>query len=317
MSRLCTLACTKSYDQKKSLCFIKRHIRTKCITDTICNTILYDKQSDRAKLSDANRRLNWKSRSSRVIQWGLELRYSIRNTLRFRSEIKEGAGQPFYIHSTIIPQLYDNYAGGAMQRRRSCIRATCNNAIVRTTGNNRTIYEPRGLALRMYDYRGKRCVAHTQWTSLWCTSWPHRHPSHPVPCSPPQPVITHAATVFPSHGRLWKSRWEFSRRTISKRTAFILRAILALLLLTVPMYVEIICINHRARPTLRTFIFIKKCIFARDCSSFKYCDAHLRAYSCQNWGRVRFRSWQLRIMKIIIIKLYDSLFKLRSFSFFS
>lgn len=48
-----------------------------------------------------------------------------------------------------------------MQRRHSCIRATCNNAIVRTSGNNWTIYEPRGLALRMYDYRGKRCVAHT------------------------------------------------------------------------------------------------------------------------------------------------------------
>lgn len=45
--------------------------------------------------------------------------------------------------------------------RHSCIRSTCSNAIVHTGGNNWTIYELRGLALRMYDYRGKRCVART------------------------------------------------------------------------------------------------------------------------------------------------------------
>lgn len=122
----------------------------------------------------------------------------------WRDERKKGPVSPSIFIVRSLP-LYDSYTGGAMQRRRcSCIRATCNNAIVRTTGNNRTIYEPRGLALRMYDYRGKCCVAHTLWTSLWRTSWPHRHPSSLGPPRPP--VITHAATVFPSHGWLWKSR---------------------------------------------------------------------------------------------------------------
>jgi len=61
---------------------------------------------------------------------------------------------------------------------------------VRTTGNNWTIYEPRGLALRMYDYRGKRCVAHTLWTSLWRTSWPHHH--HPFPPSLPSTACNYS-----------------------------------------------------------------------------------------------------------------------------
>jgi len=53
----------------------------------------------------------------------------------------------------------------AMQRRHGRIRSsTCNNAIVRTAGNNWAIYESGGLALRMYDYCGKRCVARTPWT---------------------------------------------------------------------------------------------------------------------------------------------------------
>jgi len=92
--------------------------------------------------------------------------------------------------------------------RHSRIRSTCNNAIVRTAGNNWTIYEPCGLALRMYDYRGKRCVARTPRAGLWRASW-----------LPRPPVITHTATVFPTLGRLWKSRWEFSRRTILVRNS--------------------------------------------------------------------------------------------------
>lgn len=62
---------------------------------------------------------------------------------------------------TTVPLLHDSCDPGATQRRHSCIRSTCGNAIVHTDGNNWTIYELRGLALRMYDYRGKRCVART------------------------------------------------------------------------------------------------------------------------------------------------------------
>lgn len=80
--------------------------------------------------------------------------------LSFQDRQKENgtaAGQPFIFMTLVL----DTYALDVMQRRHSCIRSTCNNAIVRTAGNNWTIYEPCGLALRMYDYRGKRCVART------------------------------------------------------------------------------------------------------------------------------------------------------------
>jgi len=82
----------------------------------------------------------------------------------------------------------------------SCIRTTCNNAIVRTAGNNWTIYEPRGLALRMYDYGGKRCVAHSvnQPVTHHLTP-PHRYPFPPSPhlltaCNYSRPLYLHPMT---------------------------------------------------------------------------------------------------------------------------
>lgn len=131
-----------------------------------------------------------------------------RSSFPWRDKGKKGSVSPLCIFMVRSPAAtYDSHA---MRRRRSCIRATCNNAIVRATGNNWTIYEPRGLALRMYNYRGKRCVAHN--CEPACDA-----PPDPAIIRLSPPVITHAATVFPSHGWLWKSRWEFRRRTISAR----------------------------------------------------------------------------------------------------
>jgi len=140
------------------------------------------------ELSDVNWWLNWKSR---VIRRGLKLRHSIRGTLFvFRGEMKgrrKGNDQPsvsIYSRSpryTITMRCNGDTVASAP-------RATMQS--VRTTGNNWTIYEPRGLALRMYDYRGKRCVAHTLWTSLWRTSWPHHH--HPFPPSLPSTACNYS-----------------------------------------------------------------------------------------------------------------------------
>jgi len=133
------------------------------------------------------------ARESRVIQEGFEI------TTRFlvvsaractRNEKKGPIGPPYSCYASPAARC-------AMQQRHGCIRSsTCNNAIVRTAGNNWAIYEPGGLALRMYDY-----AVSVAWHAL-------REPAVTRPrrsAAPPRTlVIIHAATVFPSPGLIVK-----------------------------------------------------------------------------------------------------------------
>lgn len=161
------LACAKSYDRKKPARFVLQNYTRSYEMHRGYGT---RSRNERARTRQIKNRA-----SSRVIRSGLKLQHPTRSSYPRRDKGKKGSVSPLCIFiAPAPPAIYDSHA---MRRRHGRIRATCNNAIVRTTGNNWTIYEPRGLALRMYDYRGKRCVAHTLWTGLWRTSWPRYHPA--------------------------------------------------------------------------------------------------------------------------------------------